>query len=41
MRARLLKYSNRFTVHSSDPIELKLGMIILDFNLDNRYEKDF
>ena len=39
--ARLLKYSNRFTAYSIDPIELKLGIIILDINLHNRYEQDF
>ena len=39
--ARLLKLSNRFTAYSIYPIELKLGMKILDINLHNRYEQDF
>ena len=39
--ARLLKFSNRFTAYSIDPIELKLGMIILDINLHNRYMRVF
>ena len=39
--ARLLKFSNRFTAYSSDPIDLKFGMVILDINLHNRYEQDF
>ena len=30
--ARLLKSSNRFTAYSSDPIELKLGRMILHMN---------
>ena len=38
--ARLLKFSNRFTA-SIDPIELKVGMIILDINLHNRDGQDF
>ena len=41
LRARPLKFSNRFTACSIDPIQLKLGMIILDINLHNRYEQDF
>ena len=40
--ARPLKFSNRFTArYSIGPIELKLGMIILDNNVHNRYEQDF
>ena len=38
--ARLLKLSNRFTVYSSDPIELKLGRMILDINPLDRFASD-
>ena len=41
VEACLLKFSNRFTAYSIDPTELKLGILILDINLHNRYEQDF
>ena len=37
VRAGLLKFSNQFTAYSIYSIELKLGAIILDINLHNRY----
>ena len=39
--ARLSKYLYRSTASIIDPIELQLGMIILDINLHDHYEQDF
>ena len=38
--ARLLKFSYRLTSYSIDPIELELGMIILDINQHKLYEQN-
>ena len=39
--ARHLSCSNRFTAYISYEIELKLGRMILDISLHNRWESDF
>ena len=35
-----MKFSNRFTACSSYPIDMKLGRMIADISLHNRYEQD-
>ena len=40
METRLLESLNRFTAYTIHSIELKLGRLILDINLLNRYEQD-
>ena len=37
---RLLKYLNRFIAYSFYPIALKIGRMVLDISLPNRYEQD-
>ena len=39
--ARFLKFAHRFAAYTIHLVELKLGRMVLDINLHNRYEQDF